>query len=398
MIHNIDTPTVTDARRESPGSRILHIVDVLHFDGRTSVLRDVLTNDSQDEHLIVALMFPGPRAAAFTDLGYPVYSLELASRRTNVTKQLRSLFRVIALRPDLVVIWSGKALVPSILPWLLRRKVIWTIHNSRTQWQSLRERWALRIAKVFSRFVPELIICCSNETKRIYRDCHQFSTQRMFVIPNGVDISKFDPDETTKRSIRTELDVSEDDLLCYVVGRYDYHSADPDSKYIEGAIAAFQRASQQHRNLRLVLIGPNLDADNQTLGSWIAEHEIAHAVRLLGRQSDVARLMIAADFFMSASPNEGLPISLLEAMASGAIPICIDTGGIRDAVREFGTVITQGEQQIAELAAALSEAASRPEAQRQLDARRISAYAKNAFDSRRVAAQYHQAFYQALNN
>ena len=60
-------------------------------------------------------------------------------------------------------------------------------------------------------------------------------------------------------------------------------------------------------------------------------------VHLLGKVSNVGDYLLNADAFVLTSLFEGLPISLLEALSAGVIPICTPVGGIKNIVsKEIG--------------------------------------------------------------
>lgn len=56
-------------------------------------------------------------------------------------------------------------------------------------------------------------------------------------------------------------------------------------------------------------------------------------VHFLGLKSNVADYLYCADAFCLTSIHEGLPISLLEALACGVVPICTNVGGIPDVIK-----------------------------------------------------------------
>ncbi len=66
-------------------------------------------------------------------------------------------------------------------------------------------------------------------------------------------------------------------------------------------------------------------------------------VRLLGTRSDVGRVLAASDFFVLSSQREGLPFSVLEAMAMGLAPIVSDVPGCVEAVGETGIIVPRGD-------------------------------------------------------
>ena len=68
----------------------------------------------------------------------------------------------------------------------------------------------------------------------------------------------------------------------------------------------------------------------------IMELGLENSVRLLGRRSDVARLLQAFDIFLLPSIHEGFPVSAVEALAAG-LPVLLSDTITREL--EFGTAV-----------------------------------------------------------
>ena len=56
-------------------------------------------------------------------------------------------------------------------------------------------------------------------------------------------------------------------------------------------------------------------------------------VKILGTKQNVGDYLACADYFVLSSSWEGLPISLLEAMSIGCIPISTPAGGVVDVIK-----------------------------------------------------------------
>jgi glycosyltransferase involved in cell wall biosynthesis len=69
----------------------------------------------------------------------------------------------------------------------------------------------------------------------------------------------------------------------------------------------------------------------------VAELNLHERVQLLGHRTDMPELMRAADAVVLPSTNEGLPLTLLEAQASGAPVLAAPTAGVPEIVREGET-------------------------------------------------------------
>ncbi|MCQ2343366.1 MAG: glycosyltransferase [Paludibacteraceae bacterium] len=57
-------------------------------------------------------------------------------------------------------------------------------------------------------------------------------------------------------------------------------------------------------------------------------------IHILGAKSDVAPYLSFSDFFVLTSDYEGMPISLLEAISLGVVPISTPAGGVTDIIRD----------------------------------------------------------------
>ena len=92
------------------------------------------------------------------------------------------------------------------------------------------------------------------------------------------------------------------------------------------------------------------------------------AVRLAGERDDVGELLAAADLFVLSSRSEGLPLSILEAMAAGLPVVASDVGGVPELVvdGETGLLVPPGDPHA--LAAAIDRLLDDPDLRRRLGA------------------------------
>ena len=66
------------------------------------------------------------------------------------------------------------------------------------------------------------------------------------------------------------------------------------------------------------------------LNAYAASQGIADRIRMLGWRRDLATIYAATDVFLLTSRNEGTPVALIEAMASGVPGVSTDVGGVKD--------------------------------------------------------------------
>lgn len=162
------------------------------------------------------------------------------------------------------------------------------------------------------------------------------------VVPNGVDLERFRPVGVKVGRARNEAEA----VTGIFVGRLLVN------KGPHFLVEAMTALAAQHPNLRLLIVGngPLLEE----LTEQARHHGIEEQIDFLGLRSDVQELLRRADFFVRPSLLEGMPLTVLEAMASGLPVIASDVAGTGEVVvdGESGLLVPPGD--VAGLVAAIS--------------------------------------------
>lgn len=103
-----------------------------------------------------------------------------------------------------------------------------------------------------------------------------------------------------------------------------------------------KRLENEGYQFRLQLIGQHqdkemLDAVNHAIScspSHSGQSRGSVLIEIVGEVSNPLDYLAQADAFCLCSSNEGMPISLIEAMAMGAVPVCTPVGGIVNIVKD----------------------------------------------------------------
>src|SRR5690606_17156459 len=146
------------------------------------------------------------------------------------------------------------------------RRVFWGIrHSTLEKGKSKRSTiFIAHICAIFSRWVPEKIICCAHEALAVHLAIG-YSASKMLVIPNGYDLSRFRPDLGEREAVRNEFGFSQDDFVLGKVARFD-----PLKDHFN-LLEALAVVAQQQINFKCLLVGKGLFSDNISLGGRIAE-------------------------------------------------------------------------------------------------------------------------------
>jgi glycosyltransferase involved in cell wall biosynthesis len=155
-----------------------------------------------------------------------------------------------------------------------------------------------------------------------------FPGARVGVIYNGIDLTPFAaPDD--RRTVRRELGFGDGEFVIVQVARLDY------LKDHATAVRTLARVVPHRPDARLVLIGEGPERDS--IREVVRRHGLEAHVRFLGLRKDVARLLSAADLFLLTSISEGIPLTVIEAMAAGLPVVSTGVGGLPEVVEEGRT-------------------------------------------------------------
>jgi glycosyltransferase involved in cell wall biosynthesis len=161
-------------------------------------------------------------------------------------------------------------------------------------------------------FTPVAI--CDFVKKTISEEYH-LKPARIPCIYNGVDTGAFYP--ATRPQEQRPVEFINTGIL--------YHL-----KNHKLLIDAFAKAEMKHPFIRLTILGDGILRGE--LEQQIAAYGLEKKVSILGITDDVAGFLNQADVYVMSSDLEGLPLSVLEAMACGLPVITTEAGGVVDIV------------------------------------------------------------------
>jgi len=174
--------------------------------------------------------------------------------------------------------------------------------------------------------------------------------RRCVVIANGVPVPP-PPTPEARAAARRALGVEDGDVVVGCVARL---APEKDHALL---LRATQAALPAAPALRIALVGDGVERPR--LESLAAGLGITDRVSFLGSRSDVGALLPGLDVFTLASRREGLPLSLLEALAAG-VPAVTTAVGEMPRVLAGGAGLTVPSGDVPGLGTALARAALDP--------------------------------------
>ncbi|MCM3586976.1 glycosyltransferase family 4 protein [Mesobacillus maritimus] len=141
----------------------------------------------------------------------------------------------------------------------------------------------------------------------------------------GIDIGKFiDVDFNKKVRLRKEYEYSTDDFILFYAAELNYN------KHQDLLIDVVSILKDKIPNIKLLLAG-----EGPLTKKYIEQVDrlgLRNNIEFLGFRKDIPNLLKLSDIAVSASRREGLPVNIMEAMATGLPIVLTDCRGNRDLV------------------------------------------------------------------
>ena len=232
-----------------------------------------------------------------------------------------------------------------------RRPVVFTEHGR--HFPDLPSRKRTVVNRLMLRSCDRLI-GCGNAVRQALIDNEGLPESRVEVIYNGVDLKSLSkPSVGARERIRAEFGFASTDFVAVLVARLH------ELKDHQTALRAIDAAREQIPGLRLLLAG---DGDQRAaIEQTIRDRGLAQTVTLAGTRKDVADLLAASDVFLMSSISEGIPLTVIEAMAARRPVVSTAVGGLPELVEHGVTGFLAASGDHASLAASLIELYRHPD-------------------------------------
>lgn len=274
--------------------------------------------------VVVATFYDGGALASrLVDAGVATVSVGKRGRWDVLGFAARLLRLLRRERADIVhgYLEMSNVLLALLRPLLGCSRVVWGVRASNmdlTKYDGL-AAFESRLGRALARRAD--LIICNSEAGRSYHVARGYPAQRVVVIPNGVDVQRFAPDEGARRALRAEWGIASDEVLLGVVARLD------PMKDHRSFLAAAARVAATHGRARFVCVGDGPAEYRDALHAEASRLGLRNRVLWPGARNDMRAVYNALDVAVSSSSyGEGFSNSIVEAMATGVPCVVTDVG------------------------------------------------------------------------
>lgn len=154
------------------------------------------------------------------------------------------------------------------------------------------------------------------------------------LVPNGVDLAKYHPMSADPLEFRQTINVAPADILVGFVGRLAWEKG-PD-KFIKAAEFILQRRPEVH----FAMVGTGLM--EKDLAATVRRAGLESRIHMVGLTREPHRIYPAFNLLLHTSRTDAMPLTILEAMASGVPVVAIGVGGVPEIVATGETGVLVG--------------------------------------------------------
>lgn len=205
------------------------------------------------------------------------------------------------------------------------KKVIYQAHGFHFYKEAPKKNWLVYypVEKWLAKFTDALITINKEDFELAKNKFSLRNNGKVYFVPGvGIDTEQYITDENIRNEKRNELGLKESDIALISMGDLI------ERKNYDTAVRAV--AETGNADIHYFICGKGPEENN--LKSLAEALGIKNQIHFLGFRSDIKELLNAADIFLFTTKQEGLPRSMMEAMASGLPCVASNIRGNADLV------------------------------------------------------------------
>ena len=317
--------------------KVVYFCDAVFLGGAEAYLKLLVPEIPQQEYQPRVALSPLPQMAPlaqfFDERGICVDEVDSANR--SPLKVFLECYRYFRRHQPTIVHFNLNNTFSCFVPILAAyfSRVPWKLATEHLDLQlAIGKRAGVRTKKVVKRvmtFCLDYTIPVSQANKQLLVQDYRVHPYRLKLILNGIDVNRFSFSESGRRAIRQSLGIGPEQTLVGTVARFNFQKG---HQYTVDAIPAILKSCPQTRFL-FIGEGPT----QARLADRVSRLGLEPYVIFAGAREDIPEILSALDIFLLTSLYEGLPLSILEAMAVGLPVVATSVSGTPEAVADEHT-------------------------------------------------------------
>lgn len=296
--------------------KIVTIIPTLEIGGAESLVISLLTNYNHKKEKIILIMLFNKDKNLYEDIlsKYPIEIIYMNKRNGADLSLFFSLYKILnKIQPDIIHthLYSSSY----VLPWKVFHNNVFWYHTVHSVAEKELYSFHIKLMKIAYYFNLAQPVAISDLIKKSIIDFYNVSENRVKTIYNGINLENYKVDKKQY--------FFNDKINLVSVGRLTT---------VKNHMMLLRVLKKINNNkFSLTIVGGG-DQKN-ILNKYIIDNNLGDMVKMVGETNNVVNYLKLADIFVLTSIYEGLPISIIEAMAAGLPIVSSDVGGVSDIVK-----------------------------------------------------------------
>lgn len=326
--------------------RILYIITKSVWAGAAKYVFDLATNLPDEFKVSVAAGGQNRFAQKIKEKNIPYFEIYNFQRNIHIFKEIFSFFEVLGLlfqlKPDIIHTNSSKAGgIAGLAGWLYKilsgQKLCFVFTAHGWAFAEDRPQWQIRLIKFFSKLTAlfyDKIICVSDYDYHLAVQNKIAPANKLVTIHNGIETKAIS--FLSQEKAQQKLFGQTSSLVIGTIAEWTKN---------KGLFYLLKAVKRIKKPFNLVLIGSGENPDKEKIYDYVEKYHLKN-VHLIDFIPEAASYLKAFDIFVLPSVKEGLPYTILEAMAAQVPIIASKVGGIPELIRDCGLLIPSKNSQI----------------------------------------------------
>ena len=212
---------------------------------------------------------------------------------------------------------------------ILDLKIVYTAHGFHFMKGVPIKNWLIYypIERLAARWT-DILITINHEDYNVAKRFRLRNNGKIYKVHGvGVDLNKFESQTIEKKiQIRKEYGYKEDDFILFYAAELNYN------KHQDLLIDVVNILKDKIPNIKLLLAGSGT-LENE-YKEQVKQLGVGNNIEFLGYRGDIPDLLMLSDIAVASSRREGLPVNVMEAMATGLPVVATDVRGHSDLVKD----------------------------------------------------------------